>query len=139
VVLVFIGYRRLAEVQMTETVLKCTFVLFFVLSLSSLVHAQAVEHAPTAEQCRADNAVWRDAGVAKIKAGGRPWPDVVMPTLMDMMHEMDECAHVDRPNRDDYADTANLLLAEAELRLQNFLIRHDLLYMFTKEDKAGER
>jgi hypothetical protein len=118
---------------------KLALALSLMLLLATVARAQAVEHAPTVEQCRTDNAVWRDAGVAKLKAGGRPWPDVVMPTLMDMMHEMRGCGHVDRPNHDDYSDTSNLMLAEAELRLQNFVIRHDLMYMFTKEDKAGER
>ena len=64
-------------------------------SLASARPRQAVEHAPTVEQCRADRAYW----MAKLEqADGKGTNDVGFETLRGWDSEMSKCRVVDPEN-----------------------------------------
>ena len=107
-----------------------------VASLASAYPRQAVEHAPTMEQCRADRAYW----MSKLEqADGKGTDDVTYNTLMGWQSEMDKCMVVDPSDYWKYYNTSSETNAEQKNRLVNFLTRHDLYIQFAKEDSAGER
>ena len=112
------------------------FVLVVLLMLSlpfaGRAHAQEVKHAPTVEQCRADQRLWSD----KLE-NSSSLPDYK--TLMGWFHEMMECKAVDPENRRDYYMVCSEIDAAEVVRLEKFLVRHGLLDKFIEEDKAGKR
>jgi hypothetical protein len=107
------------------------FVLLLLL-LSSLP-AQEVEHAPTVEQCRADQRLW----LAKIEGPSGTLPGYL--TLVSWSHEMGECTSVDPDNHALYFNVVGEIGSEELIRLEHFLDRHALLEKFIEEDKAGKR
>lgn len=106
--------------------------LLFVSLLSTSVTAQ-VEHAPTVEQCQADQRLW----ISKIEgpAGERPNWD----TLADWEKESDDCQKVDPTNRFKYYNLGAEIDAERMLRLLHFVNRHNLYEQFIAEDEAKKR
>jgi hypothetical protein len=107
-------------------------VLLFCLPLST----QEVEHAPTVEQCRADQRLW----LSKMEADNSvAMADVTAKTLGAWENEMGKCQAVDPQNRHVYYSTnAEAVSAEA-IRFIHFLKRHDLWEQFNDEDAAGKR
>jgi hypothetical protein len=111
-----------------------------VASLAFARPPQAVEHAPTVEQCQADlKAWWGKAG----KDHGLD--DIPYDILGSMSSEMTSCIFVEKANRshpesgpDYYELTVELEKQQAE-RLTRFLIRHELWQKFSEEDAAGKR
>jgi hypothetical protein len=108
-------------------------------TMASLAFAhppQAVEHAPTAEQCRADRAYW----MSKIEQPDvKGTDDVPFVTLLGWDAEMEKCRAVDPPNRWLYFNVGEEALAEMAMRERAFLVRHDMWQQFLDEDAAGKR
>ena len=87
--LVFVLARVTAEVATVKQVWLLVFVLVSFNSLSS----QEVKHAPTVEQCRADQRLWHD----KVEFRESELPDY--DTLSNWELELWDCTTVDRDNR----------------------------------------
>jgi hypothetical protein len=129
-------------VAIKQTSLGCLMFAFgaLVASLASAHPRQAVEHAPTVEQCRADlRAWWEKAG----KVQGLD--DITYDVLGSMSSEMTNCIFVDKANRShadsapDYYELAVELDKQQAERVTRFLIRHELWQKFSEEDPAGKR
>jgi hypothetical protein len=95
---------------------------------------QEVKHAPTAAQCQADARLW----LSKLE-DMRPssLADVSYFNLSDWQSEMSDCKPVDPENVALYQNVSFEAVATRMVRLRDFLIRHNLLDQFTKEDAAG--
>lgn len=112
--------------------MKRLVILAFVLAAS--LRGQ-VEHAPTVEQCQADQRLW----LSKLEAVP---PDTNLPgfkTLQQWSSEMSDCREVDPKNGWTYFNVqseSNVLQAARMLR---FLRRHNLWDKFLEEDAAGNR
>lgn len=109
-------------------------VLFVVMGMGGSPRHQ-VEHAPTVEQCRADQSLW----TAKILAGDSS--DVTFETLGAWSHELAQCQFLDSDPGYVHAYTKSLLMIKdaAADRAYSFLQRHNLMKQFLEEDKAGKR
>ena len=107
-----------------------------VASLASAHAPQAVEHAPTVEQCQADRAYW-DSKLEQDDRKGTS--DVPLTALFEWESEMDKCRVVDHPNRWQYYNVGAEALAEVSLRQRRFLVRRNLWQQFLDEDAAGKR
>ena len=94
-----------------------------------------VEHAPTVAQCQADQRLWL-ATIEESKDSERN-PAFLVLTKWD--REMTDCEKVDPDNRVKYYCTGAEIAALREVRLLNFLARHDLFPKFIEEDAAGKR
>jgi hypothetical protein len=108
------------------------------LILASGGRTQEVEHAPTAEQCRADQAVWAD----KLEAPAKDWADSVQESsriVVAWVTEMNTCLVVDRERIDDYNHTSQMGLLVVGSRKADFIRRHNLVSQFISEDDAGLR
>lgn len=95
----------------------------------------AQDHAPTAEQCRADMYVW-------LKQSYELSDTLSMRELDKRKHEMFDCESVFLTNsadKDLAADGANKYILVEQLRLESFLKRHNLIQQFVAEDDAGAR
>lgn len=94
----------------------------------------SVQHAPTIEQCRADEAVW----TSKINS---KWDmsDLNFPSLETQANEMDQCRVIDPQGALGYFAVEALTRDFAERRMGNFLQRHNLGKQFLDEDAAGQR
>jgi hypothetical protein len=103
------------------------------------VHAQQVHHAPTVEQCRADQRLW----LSKLEDLGRGRAGVATVGYreldQDWSNQMIECMTVDSENNSRYYNTYGETSAEELLRLENFLRRHNLFDQFLAEDAQGKR
>jgi hypothetical protein len=107
-----------------------------VASLASAYPPQAVEHAPTAEQCRADRAYW----MSKMEQpDGKGTNDVVFNTLGGWQREMSKCQVVDPENYSQYRNAGSEAMAESASRTLAFIMRHNLVNQFLDEDAAGKR
>ena len=107
-----------------------------VASLASAHPRQAVEHAPTVEQCQADRAYW----MSKLtQADEKGTDDVPFVTLLGWDAEMEKCRAVDPPNRWQYFNVGEEALAAMTMRLRDFMVRHDVWQQFLDEDAAGKR
>ena len=125
-----------------QTSLRCLMFAFGALaaSVASAHPRQAVEHALTVAQCRADlKAWWENAGKDHGLDG------ITYDVLGSMSSEMTSCIFVDKANRshadsapDYYELTVELDKQQAE-RVTRFLIRHELWQKFSEEDAAGKR
>jgi len=108
------------------------FVLLLLLVI--LLPAQEVKHAPTVEQCRADQRLW----LAKVEGSA----DTTLPdflTLQTWAEEMDDCRSVDPANHGQYYNIVGEIQATQFQRLMSFVGRHGLYDKFIEEDKAGKR
>jgi hypothetical protein len=106
--------------------------LAFMVVLCASSRAQQVKHAPTTEQCRADQRLWLD----KIEDSGEMQD---FETLDGWFLEMFECKSVDPDNVRLYHNVLSEVAATQVLRLERFLQRHDLYDRFIAEDRAGKR
>ena len=107
--------------------------LVFVTAISS----QELKHAPTTEQCRADQRLW----LSKLEQVNPPDPvaRVGYAELMAWEREMLDCRHVDPERRDLYHNTAAEIDAERADRLATFLFRHGLMDQFYAEEAQGKQ
>ena len=116
---------------------------FFVLLIlayllaTTAAHCQTMQHAPTAEQCRADIAVWKAQSEEQI---------IQLPfyTLNARVDELSECDIVLRDVKDlDGEEWSNTIEAAYNqhrfVRAMHFLERHDLSLGFLDEDEKGAR
>src|SRR5215831_1922665 len=107
--------------------------LLAVISFQS-VHSQEVQHAPTVEQCRADQRLWfsrlEDEGSVK---------DVGYKELRSWGIEMGDCERVDPDFYIRYSNTGAEIAYAILMRLEHFLYRHNLRYQFYAEDAQGKR
>ena len=112
------------------------FLAFAIVLTSSLVVAQAaqVEHAPTVEQCQADQRLW----FARIEEGDSPRLPIY-DVLTQWRREMGNCEKVDAGQWRSYRNTEDEIDATQSIRLFNFLKRHKLWQQFDAEDAAGKR
>jgi hypothetical protein len=95
--------------------------------------AQEVKHAPTVEQCRADQRLWLD----KLEGSADPLPTFV--TLNRWSLEMADCGSVDPANDTRYYNVRAEITAIQVTRFLDFLARHELFDKFIEEDNAGKR
>jgi hypothetical protein len=107
------------------------------------------DHAPTAEQCKADQAVWgsdyaqtqyNEAETRQIQDGTRNRTDIALLTIPQLklrMKEMYQCADV--VETEPYQETGNFYNSVITDRYFGFLVRHGLMSQMMKEDAAGKR
>ena len=105
-------------------------------SLASAHPRQAVEYAPTVEQCRADRAYWMSKLEQPSEKGT---DDVTFETLRGWQKEMSKCQVVDPENYWKYYNAGSEAVAESGNRALNFIIHHNLWQQFLDEDAAGKR
>jgi hypothetical protein len=106
-------------------------VIFGFISVNS-IGAQELKHAPTVEQCRADQELW----LSKLDAESILLID--FRELNDWSREMRQCMAVDQKFEDRYYNTvAEANFAKAR-RFANFLDRHNLYEQFLTEDAQGQ-
>jgi hypothetical protein len=128
--------------------------ILVVCALSGLAFGQSqssaaqIEHAPSVDQCRADQKLWsaeEDEYLAKMKTGNRSAANntdlgrVAFEQLHERGEEMRNCASVDPQNAIAYMDVGNGFHSIRYDRLMGFLLRHKLSAQFIEEDKKGLR
>jgi hypothetical protein len=111
--------------------------------------AFAQEHAPTVEQCKADQALWgadhtqtayNEAETRHVESGAVNRTEIAMLSITQLkqrMRGMYECEDV--VAMDPYHSTGNFYYSVIADRYLGFLIRHGLMPQLVKEDAAGER
>jgi len=82
------------------------------LLLVSLLPAQEVKHAPTVEQCHADQRLW----LAKIEGSQDALPNFV--TLNSWSQEMADCGSIDPANDTRYYNVRAEIVAVEQARLE---------------------
>ena len=107
------------------------------------------DHAPTADQCKADQAVWgsgytqtqyNEAQTRHIEDGTPNRTDIArltIPQLKQRMNEMYQCEDV--VATEPYHQTGNFYYGVIGDRHLGFLMRHGLMNQMMKEDAAGKR
>jgi hypothetical protein len=108
--------------------------LLLVLAFLHSIHAQEVKHAPTVEQCRADQRLWLDR--LQDESSIKPIPYTELSSWFTEMHE---CEIVDPDHKLQYYNTTSETTAMQWVRLTNFLLRHNLYDQFIAEDAQGRR
>lgn len=103
-----------------------------VVLLGSLAMAQDIKHAPTVEQCRADQKLW-SSGMEQ------PNSPISFDELSRRQIEINRCMAVDSERYTQYYNTEGEIVARQLLRVENFLTRHKLWDQFHTEDAAGKR
>jgi hypothetical protein len=111
---------------------KVVLMLLVGLLLAGQAHVQEVKHAPTIEQCRADQRLWLD----KLESSDTIPED--FRTLNGWSHEMGECTSVDPENQRRYYNVRGEIQAVMVMRLEAFLERHGLFDKFIEEDRGKE-
>lgn len=98
-------------------------------------HAQ-VKHAPSIEQCRADQRLWQ----SKLNAV-ESFTEVGAKELVGWGTEMGECLEVDPSPifQKAYADTRADTTAVQAIRMFHFIDRHNLFEQYLAEDAQGKR
>lgn len=94
---------------------------------------QEVKHAPTVEQCRADQKLW----MAKLE-GENGLKYVSYKELRGWRSVMNDCEDVDSDLRDRYDHTGSEILAAKAMRLEDFIDRHGMWEKFIAEDEQGK-
>jgi hypothetical protein len=98
------------------------------------VCSQEVQHALTVEQCRADQDVWLS------KLTNRPdVANVSFKELRGWFNEMNDCESVDPDRQIQYYNTKSETHTEQLMRLEHFILRHNLWDQFITEDEQGNR
>ena len=92
---------------------------------------QQLEHAPTVEQCQADQKLWLKEMAQTTEQS--------FTTLGQRFDEMRQCMELDPTHNNLYYNTGGQALYQRELRLQHFLVRKNLYDDFLAEDMAGGR
>lgn len=100
-----------------------------------LVPAFGQDHAPTVEQCRADQRLWN----RQLTDGTEIIKSLTYYQLNDRMGEMADCVAVDDERAAIYAMTSGRFNAQQMIRLRDFVKRHELYQQFIAEDAAGKR
>ncbi len=113
---------------------KVVLTLFVGLLFAGKAQVQEVKHAPTIEQCRADQRLWLD----KLENTSVPMPEDYR-TLSGWISEMSQCKSVDPENQRRYYNVIWESQADKITRLEKFLDRHGLYDKFIEEDKAGKK
>jgi hypothetical protein len=100
------------------------------------IAAQEVQHAPTVDQCRADQRLWlsklevpKGAGVANVS----------YKELDGWFQEMYGCESVDPQHKIQYFNTWSETTIKQQMRLEDYLNRHRLYDQFVAEDAQGKR
>src|SRR5580704_16494846 len=119
--------------------MKTFWILAISMTLMSAVRAQHVEHAPTVEQCRADQALWDDKIAHPAKDWANSVPEISSRSLNVMLNEMVACVSVDAVYRSKYNATSKVISLVVGDRAMDFLIRHNLKEKFYQEDDSGRR
>jgi hypothetical protein len=96
--------------------------------------AFAQDHAPTIEQCRADQLLWHSE-FQKDRAAVTLDYD----TLLRRAHEMYDCAKVDSAHKEVYENTGDGAGWAIGIRVNHFMSRHSQWDKFFEEDAAGAR
>ncbi|HEY1659701.1 MAG TPA: hypothetical protein VGG14_15210 [Candidatus Sulfotelmatobacter sp.] len=118
--------------------LELTFILFIVLAASAA--GQDIQHAPSVEQCRADNRLWRS-----LDDRSNGFNEFTTRQLMGMAGEMQRCAAVDPRfgdpdgGGDTYWNMSMELHSAVFGRYMHFVNRHGLGPQFDEEDAKGAR
>lgn len=111
--------------------------------------ALSQDHAPTADQCKADQAVWGsvhgeteylDAETKHIQDGSPNRTDIALltiPQLKQRMREMFQC--VDVVAMEPYHETGDFYHDVMADRYSGFVRRHGLTEQLMREDAAGKR
>jgi hypothetical protein len=107
----------------------CLFLGCLILTASV---AGQVTHAPTADECQADQRLW----LSQIEGDNSK---LSFDVLRQMAGEMDKCYEVDPPNQRKYYGTMSEASAAMAARLSKFIQRHQLWKQFEEEDAAGKR
>ena len=96
------------------------------------------EHAPTVEQCRADQAAW----TAEMQGPGGESKQPFS-VLSGRMKEMSECFAVDLERKESptngYLFLNDIIVKVMAAREIRFIARHGLTQEFQSEDEAGQR
>jgi hypothetical protein len=100
--------------------------------LSAQLLAAQIKHAPTVDQCRADQKLW----FAWLEDTHHLLPRY--PELSAWSNEMMNCMTVDGELSWQYHNVHAEVLAVQMLRLENFVERHGLIKQFLMEDEAAE-
>jgi hypothetical protein len=107
--------------------------------------SQEVKHAPTVEQCRADQKFWfskisDDAKAEEAEGLREPVAaSISFQQLNFCSLEMHDCARIDPEFKKEYYQTSGDAVGAANNRLVHFLYRHNLLNQFLAEDAEGKR
>lgn len=114
-----------------------TSLLFLLFTVTSIAWGQDIRRPPTANQCRADIAVWKARSKANITA-------LSFKTLFQRSNYLSECSRVFRDTQDrDGSEWAHTIWGTYEHRaLQrtlNFIERKHLDGQFLDEDAKGVR
>ncbi len=109
----------------------------FLLSLITPLFGQ--DHAPTVEQCRADQRLW--SSVHDTQDYKDAMSRLSAQTLKQRSDEMSDCFAVDSENSHDYFAVVAACGMEMEMgrRYRHFIDRHHLMAQFLAEDAAGKR
>jgi hypothetical protein len=112
------------------------WLLLAMLTPLQLMHAQEVKHAPSVEECRAEQTLWvsrldepNDAGIVNVNDSD----------LNDWSSRMHLCGSVDPELRWQYYYIQRELSEVQTNRLIRFLVRHNLYGQFLAEDAQGNR
>lgn len=92
---------------------------------------QTLEHAPTVEQCQADQKIW----LTEMTQSN----DQSFSTLGQRFTEMRQCIELDPAHNTRYYNTGSQALYLQALRETDFLTRHNLYDQFIEEDAEGKR
>jgi hypothetical protein len=112
---------------------KLWLLLLMVIPLE-LVHSQEVQHSLTVEQCRVDQNLWSS------KLTNRPGvANVSFKELRGWFNEMNDCESVDPERQIQYYNTKSETHTEQLMRLEHFILRHNLWDQFIAEDTQGNR
>jgi len=102
----------------------------------------AVKHAPSIDQCRADQALW-DSKLRQVAPGSKDWAhfanDTSVRTITHWDTEMSQCMDIDHERVAAYSRTAELGTLVGGDRATDFIARHNLMGQFLAEDEAGLR
>jgi hypothetical protein len=92
-----------------------------------------IEHAPTVQQCQADQRLW----FYELENDGSNLPGIDV--LRQWSKEMSVCEKVEPDHKWAYYNTSGEIDGEEITRMVNFLDRHNLWGQFIAEDAAGKR
>jgi hypothetical protein len=116
-----------------------------VASLASAHSPQAVEHAPTVEQCQADAILWSTQAQDFYEADkdhnaqNSTVANLTAKELFARGMEMRDCLTTDSTRSKNYTATATTYIELFSERVNSFMRRHNLMDQFFAEDAAGER
>lgn len=114
-------------------IILCVLLLSLMPSLPSLF---AQDHAPTVDQCRADQRLWSSGDANAFKdATSR----LSLRALKQRSDEMGDCFAVDSERSHQYFSLVAAYATELSGRYKDFIDRHNLMAQFLAEDATGKR